>query len=188
MSSLLRPWLLVVSLFIAYGAHAQTVTVDTTNSPYVVSSPATFAQLTIAAGGVLVANSPVMVSGDLRVLAGGVVAVNPAISHTVRLTVTGALQVNSGGAIDLTGKGLAPLTTISPGSGAVTPYAGCERCGGSHFTRGAGQGNTAGPPTFDEPTNPQYPGGGGVEGRGGGVVLATAARSMVESRSTARTC
>jgi hypothetical protein len=107
-------WLLVVSSTLGVHGWAQTLTVDFANSPYIISAPVSFAKVTVADGGVLRANAPVTVTGDCTVQGGGTLTVDPLVTNTLRLTVAGNLNIDVGGSIDLTGKGLAGLTTINP--------------------------------------------------------------------------
>jgi hypothetical protein len=183
----LPPWSWVLLISSTLGAHgwAQSLTVNGSNSPYVISTPASFAQVTIADGGVLRANAELTVTGDCTVEGGGTLTVDPSVTNTLRLTVAGNLVVNVGGSIDLTSKGLAPGTSINPATGGVVSYLCANACGGgSHFAPGVGDG-VSGPPSFDDPINPRLPGSGGSHGRGGGALLATAATIVVDGRITA---
>jgi hypothetical protein len=179
--------LLVV--FVAASARAQTLTVDGANSPFTIGSAATYTQVTVAAGGTLVVNAPLTVTGDLRVQSRGRVTVDEG-RYTLTLSVGGTLTVEVGGAIEADGKGLpgGPAAgfggsgaTLDPLSLMVVP----ADCGGSS----AGGSHASGRlPTYGDPFDPLTPGGGGcrsggdLAGAGGGVLRITTATLVLDGQ------
>lgn len=55
-------WLLLTAV-VRPAAFAQVLTVDATNSPFVISTSATYAQVTVASAGTLIVNAPLTVTG-----------------------------------------------------------------------------------------------------------------------------
>ncbi len=160
---------LAVFLF-APAALSQTLTVEANNSPVVISSDTTYSQVLVATGGRLEVNATLTVSGDMIVASGGLVTIDSTLTHTLRLNVAGTLNIATNGSIDVTAKGPGPCKTIDAATGAIGTFL-CNisaAYGGSHFVQGV-PGSVI--PTFDEPTNPQFPGSGGSFGTGGGAVL-----------------
>lgn len=183
----MRLALLVVG--VAVRAWGQSLTVDATNSPFVVNAATTYTQITVAAGGTLVANAPLTVTTDMVVRATGRVTCDgwPAM---VKLNVTGTLTVDAGGVIEADAKGLkgAPLAgfgsnfgaTLEPVTLAIIRGA-PSASGGSHATLGGiGFGGSPSVSTYGD-HHSLLPGGGGgslglAAGAGGGVLDLTAGR------------
>lgn len=154
----------LVTALAGASAPAQSLTVNSANSPFVIAAPATYGTVTVLDGGVLVANAALDVTGAMVVSNGGLVTIDAAATHVLRLRVGGGLLVDTGGAIDVTGKGLPIGATIDPSTGRKVPAHGSV-CGGSHAVRGTC--NIGEIPAFDDPTNPVFPGGGGQHSEGG---------------------
>ncbi len=165
-----------------FAAYAQTLTVDGSNSPYTVSTAATFMTVTVNAGGVLIVNAPLTVTGDMLISAGGEVTVDQTVKR-LRLTVTGTLTVEFGGSIHADAKGLlgSPAAgyaeygeTIDPVTFAFVPGSG-RGTGGTHASRGESSQYAPSALVYGQAVL-AYPGGGGgafvggVAGNGGGVV------------------
>lgn len=164
------------------GASGQTITVDGTNSPYLIDTDTTVDQMTVQAGGRVVLKGALKVLGDMAVKATGTVQLDPSVM-TLKLTVSGTLTIDAGGLIHADAGGLkgAPAAGFGPLGATLDPVTGAiilgayGGSGGSHGGRGGNYRNGI-TGTFDSPTEPVSPGGGGgcygggVGGRGGGVV------------------
>jgi hypothetical protein len=164
-----------------------------------VTDPSTFVNLTIAAGGVLTADGAITVTGDMTIQTGGVVTHSPRHEPGLTLDVTGILDIQSGGAIDLderglrgggngsvfgaTGEAYDDMGTIVLGAPPSHPAP-----GGSYGGRGGnGNGTLADP--YGRLENAQFLGAGGaradyyaaaVGGHGGGRATITAGTLRVD--------
>lgn len=163
-------------------ALGQSLVVDSSNSPLVLATPANYASVSVVDGGVLIANAGLTVIGDMIVETGGLVTVDGVVTHVLSLSVGGTLEIEAGGSVDVSAKGLAAKKTIAPESGAVVQHEG--QCGGAHVTQGTCW-PVASAPSFDSPLDPRHPGGGGSSYTGGGVIVVKASALTLNGRLAA---
>ncbi len=168
---------------------AQSIVVDGSNSPYVISSPTAVTQVQVTSGGVLVVNAKLTVTGDMTVLGGGRVTVDDTVIR-LQLAVTGTLTVDFGGSVDADGKGLhgggsagfgRSGATLDPSTFVVVAGP-IFNPGGSHATLGepGGYGQFPAAPVYGNPLMLNPGGGGGENGGGsGGGICDLAAGSLV---------
>lgn len=71
-----------------------------------IRSDTTFDYVEVQSGGTLIADGEVTVSGDMVIQSGGVVTHSARLQAGLQLKVTGTLDINAGGKIDVTAKGL----------------------------------------------------------------------------------
>jgi len=95
----------IVAMVLTLGTFgtAQYLSLDTTLT---ISSPTTFDSVRIGQYGVLIADDSIAVLGNMRIEPGGIVTHLTRLVAGLRLKVGGTLEVKSGGAIDVSGKGL----------------------------------------------------------------------------------
>jgi hypothetical protein len=94
----------IISLsFLKSEVLAESLTVSTTVT---ISSPATYDNVLVTSGGVLIADAEITVLGDMTIQSGGVVTHSVRLLSGLQLNVTGTLDVQSGGMIDVSWKGL----------------------------------------------------------------------------------
>ncbi len=182
----------------AVGAHAQTLVVDASNSPYVIQAPATLTQVQVESDGVLVLNAKLSVTADMVVRGGGRVTVDDSVMY-LKLAVAGTLTLDFGAAIDADAKGLRGGGTSGfGGNGAtldpvtfeiISGASGQYGSSGSHATPGALGGQMASsPPTYGGALrlSPGGGGGGASGGAGGGVCDITAASVILNGQIRAQ--
>lgn len=180
----------LLTVLLAFEAGAQTLTVDSSNSPYTVATATTFSQVTVASGAVLIANAPVTVTGDM--LVSGKVTIDPT-KYTLRLEVGGTLTIDFTGSLDVDGRGLlgGPAAgfgnagaTLDPVSLTIVSNGAGVDVGGTHASSGVRNPM----PTYGSSLNPLTPGGGGsvyavdTAGAGGGVIRLTAQRLVLNGQ------
>lgn len=127
-------------------AGAQVLVVDAANSPLVVSDAGVLDRVSVEAGGTLVADAPLTVTGDLEVKSGGRITMSPGV-YVLKLDVAGTLSLALGGSIDLFARGLASANTIDPVSSEIVQQ-GRTGVGASH----CGRGGTSGRKSLRRPT------------------------------------
>ncbi len=161
-------------------------------SAITITQDTTFNSITVQSGGTLTARRLTVLT-DMAVASGGVVTHAQRDTAGLRLTVSGTLDVQSGGAIDATGKGLSGGTGVAAGEtfgagDAIVAGAG----GGANYGAGASYGGPGGN-TSEATTNAAYglvedarhlgSGGGGsagaTGGAGGGRIRISAAAVVV---------
>ncbi|GEM_PF-5200740 len=186
-----------VAIFLSTGfAIAQSLIVT---GPVTISRDTTFTSVTVESGGILTADGLITVNGDLTIKSGGVVTHSDRLLSGLVLNVTGKLDVQTGGIIDLRGKGLrggrngsafgthgetydASNVIISAGNGAnVAAGASYGGQGGNSI-----QGVSANAP-YGFLENPQHLGSGGGGG-GDGVYAARGGHGGGRLRITAGNC
>lgn len=178
----------LMGLFATEVSWAQALTVDSVNSPYVITTATSVSQVRVAPGGVLVVNAELTVNGDMVVQGSGRVTVDP-WPKTLNLIVAGTLTIDVDGVIEADGKGLkgAPGGTFGNDCGEtldpVTLTVRTGPCGGLEGASHASPGGGPTPaPVYGNPGlatpggggNGAYYVGAGIGGDGGGVVRITA--------------
>lgn len=192
----LRQLAAALAAFTASSALAAPLTVNASNSPFTVTTSVndTWDSVTVETGGVLVLNGEIhTTTGDFVVRSGGTVRSSLGIALVTIDTGTRLLDVQFGGAIDLTGQGLlgggqagngygATGQSFDPNTFLLAPGSG-QYAGGNHIARGGGSGAQ---PYANQLSPPMRGGGGGSGccnvpgGNGGGALRITAGTLRVD--------
>jgi hypothetical protein len=133
------------------------VVVDTTGSGQVIWPVAYTNTGTVSFNG----TNRMSLTCDLTLASGGILTHETGGGSRIALDLTGNLTINSGGAIDLSGRGYGPGSGTGAGPG--------DWAGGSYGGQGSGTGGgTTTGPTYGSITNPVDCGSGGWSGNNGG--------------------
>ncbi|MBN2361473.1 MAG: PKD domain-containing protein [Deltaproteobacteria bacterium] len=167
----------LVSLFPSL-ATAQDLVVDATTTN--IHSNQTYDSVTVRNSGTLVVNAILTVNGDMTIENTGKVTHDQG-QVGMRLDVNGTLDVQPGGSIDVSSKGLFAEQTFDP-INLIVIEAPTNYAGGSHGGRG---GNGVAP--YGDERNPNFLGGGGGNGscssrggNGGGRIIIHASTLIVD--------
>ncbi len=155
--------------------------VDVDSSPFLLSTSEVYQSVVVEEGASLVVNATLTVLEDMIVRGDGEVTHGSEMT-TSRLIVEGALEIETGGKIDVSGKGLGENRYFDAATGQI--MSGVPRyAGGSHGGLGGGSSRSV----YGDPRSPGFLGSGGGYGStssnrggpGGGMMRITAGELLV---------
>ena len=146
----------------------------------------------LTVNGTLVVNQPFNVTGDV-VVPGypGVITHDPNITGSA-LSIQGDLTIDTGGLLDISGKGLYGGDSINAVSGQIETNESGHRCGGSHGGLGGCNEESLQREVYGDPRAPVLLGGGAIStswvngyrvgGSGGGAMRVSATTLLVDGQ------